>query len=68
MRRATRGLTNHKQGGGSGDKGWDAWFTIDLKQCEVLDAAWLTEKSYKTKKVHSVMCSDTKGCKQREGT
>lgn len=55
MRRASRGLTHYKQGGGSGDKGWDAWFTIDLKQCEVLDAAWLTEKSYKTKRVHSVM-------------
>lgn len=58
--------SHHQQGGDSKkDNGWDAWFTIDLEQCALLDTAWLTEKSYKTKRVHSVMCSDTKRRKQR---
>lgn len=58
---------HHQQGGDSKDSGWDAWFTIDLETCALLDMAWLTEKSYKTKRVHSVMCSDTKEHEQRGG-
>lgn len=67
MRRATKGSRHHKQGGGGGDNNQHAWFTIDLEECELLDTAWLTEKSYKTKRVHSVVCSDTKGHKWRGG-
>lgn len=44
------------------------WFTADLEECALLDVAWLTEKSYKTKRVPSVMCSDTRRRTQREGT
>lgn len=42
------------------------WFTIDLEECALLDTVWLTEKSYETKRVHSVMCSDTKGHSREE--
>ena len=47
--------------------GGDEWFTTDLEERTLLDAAWLTGMSYKTERVHSVTCTDTRGCMQRGG-
>lgn len=59
--------TPHTRWRGGQQAGWGACFTAALEECALLDTAWLTEKSYKTKRVHSVMGSDTKGRKQRGG-
>lgn len=60
MGKATRELGQYRHG-----EDWEGVrrqyrFTADLKECKLLDTAWPTGKNYKTKRIDSVTCSDTK--------